>query len=145
MHLNQALWTRLLRGTLEGHELAQVRAHLEAPCERCEAFLESQGPDALDAALDAVTPPAVVPELSAWNRLEAELAPKPRRRRWAGPGAGFVAGCMATAAVALVLAQKPPPSFREKGMPSPVGLTAIVSSKGPDGKVRLRPLEAGHA
>lgn len=153
MHLDPESWAKLLQGRLVAAERSAVAAHLAEPCERCEAFLEAQGPDALDAVLDAVTAGAGAPagvtqlEAKAWAAVDAALAPpvaRPRRR-FGGPMAGFVAGCMATAALLLALVGVPTPGGRDKGHAPMPSLSAIVAVKSSDGSTQLRPLESGHA
>ncbi|MBX7100482.1 MAG: hypothetical protein K1X89_22380 [Myxococcaceae bacterium] len=153
VHLDPDSWSKLLRGQLGPAERTAVAGHLAEPCAQCEAFLEAQGPDALDAVLDAVTlgagaPPGVTQlEAEAAGAVEAALAPpRPRaRRRWAGALSGFAAGCMATAALFLALVGAPALGLRDKGHAPMPSLSAIVAVKSTDGSTQLRPLESGHA
>jgi hypothetical protein len=151
MHLTEDSYRRLVHGTLTGFEARSLAAHLEVPCEACEAYLEGRpAADALDGRVDAVLLSlAAHPAVAAghdlgYARLERALR-RPEGgfslRRWL-PGVA-VAAALAVAGLAGLLRSPAPtgPAWDgEKGpasQPVPLRLRFLVVTPGLGGPPAL--------
>lgn len=90
-HLTEAIYAKLVRGELPPAEARAWARHLEASCERCEAFLATRPePDALDAradrALSALGAPGAPGNDLEFRRIERRLAGAEPEDDRAGPG-----------------------------------------------------------
>jgi hypothetical protein len=149
-HLDAASWAALQ--AREPAAVAHFAAHLAAPCEVCEAFLQG-APDA--AELEALADEALVglaPEQEdpgaelGWARVRRAIAPEapaaaPRRPAALRRRLPAFAGLAAAAALALVVVRVAPwredARYAEDGIKGarPVALLLSAAAQLPDGRV----------